>query len=149
ELAAKLTGRALPENFVGTDFVPRLLASLADRGPSIFLYGAAPGIATRAGAALEDRCHGLRVLGVRDGYGDGGQVAKDVQVLRPDILLVGLGNPLQENWIARHLPTLGVSLAIGVGALFDYLAGTLRRAPGWVRRIRCEWVFRLGVEPRR
>jgi exopolysaccharide biosynthesis WecB/TagA/CpsF family protein len=65
------------------------------------------------------------------------------------VLLVALGNPLQEQWIDEHLIQLGVPVSIGVGALFDYLAGRVPRAPRWMLRMRAEWLFRLLVEPRR
>jgi exopolysaccharide biosynthesis WecB/TagA/CpsF family protein len=65
----------------------------------------------------------------------------------PDVLLVALGNPMQEAWIADRLPALRVKVAIGVGALFDYLAGAVPRAPVWIRRLGAEWVYRLLMEP--
>jgi N-acetylglucosaminyldiphosphoundecaprenol N-acetyl-beta-D-mannosaminyltransferase len=69
---------------------------------------------------------------------------------RPEILLVGLGFPLQEEWLltrASHLPTLRVGLA--VGGTFDYWTGRALRAPAWLRRLGLEWLWRLGVQPRR
>jgi len=65
------------------------------------------------------------------------------------VLLVARGNPLQELWIDQNLPRLDVRLAIGVGALFDFLAGRVVRAPRWVRKMRGEWVYRLWLEPKR
>ena len=149
ELAARYAGRPLRENFVGTDFVPKLLVSLADLGPRVFLYGAAPGIAAGAAQTLEARCPQLRIVGVEHGYGEDVEVLAGIRAARPDVLLVALGNPQQEDWIARHLDALPVGVAIGVGALFDFLSGNVTRAPLWMRRWRCEWLFRLGVEPRR
>jgi N-acetylglucosaminyldiphosphoundecaprenol N-acetyl-beta-D-mannosaminyltransferase len=67
----------------------------------------------------------------------------------PDILLVGLGSPKQEKWIAAHKERLGVPVSIGVGAAFDMAAGRVRRAPMWVQAAGLEWVFRLIQEPRR
>jgi exopolysaccharide biosynthesis WecB/TagA/CpsF family protein len=67
----------------------------------------------------------------------------------PDILLVGFGNPRQEQWIVRHQAELGVTLCVGVGAFFDFAGGRVRRAPAWARRARMEWLFRLILEPRR
>jgi exopolysaccharide biosynthesis WecB/TagA/CpsF family protein len=149
ELAALLQRRRLAHNFVGTDFVPHLLRELGDRHPAVFLYGARPGVAEAAGRELEVRCPGIRVVGSEHGYGDPHVAAGRIAAARPDVLLVALGNPRQEEWIATHLPGLGPCVAMGVGALFDYLAGRVRRAPRWVLRLRSEWVFRLVVEPRR
>jgi exopolysaccharide biosynthesis WecB/TagA/CpsF family protein len=134
---------------VGTDFIPDLLAALGDLRPRVFLYGAAPGIADRAARVLEGRCPGLRVVGTDHGFGDATVVVARVRAARPDVLLVALGNPLQEAWIADHLRSLDARVAIGVGALFDYLSGNVRRAPTWVRTLRCEWLFRLALEPGR
>jgi exopolysaccharide biosynthesis WecB/TagA/CpsF family protein len=149
ELAALLHGRRLAHNFVGTDFVPDLLGALADVEPRVFLYGAAPGVAVEAGRALERRHRAVRVVGTAAGYGNGTDVLARIQESAPDILLVALGNPRQEEWIAAHLAELPPGVAIGVGALFDYLAGRVPRAPRWMLALRLEWVFRLAVEPRR
>ena len=149
EVAAALHGRRLPHNFVGTDFVPALLERLAQPEVRVFLYGAQPGVAEAAAEALRARCPSIRVTGLQHGYENGAAPVERIRAARPDVLLVALGNPLQEHWIAEHLEQLGVRVAIGVGALFDYLAGRVPRAPGWVRRLRGEWLFRLAVEPRR
>lgn len=149
EVAGALSGRVLRQNFVGTDFVPHLLEQLADPEVRVFLYGAELGVAEAAAAALRARHAGIRVVGVRHGYENGDGTVAQIRAARPDVLLVALGNPQQERWIADHLDALGVPVAIGVGALFDYLAGRVRRAPLWMRRLRSEWIFRLAVEPRR
>ena len=149
ELASIMRGRRLRHNFVGTDFVPHLLDRLATPAVRVFLYGAAAGVADAAATVLRARHPGIRVVGVQDGYHPGSGTVAQIRAARPDVLLVALGNPLQERWIADHLDALGVPVAIGVGALFDYLAGRVPRAPGWMRRLRSEWLFRLLVEPRR
>jgi len=151
ELAARLAGAHPGHNFVGTDFVPALLRVLGAREPgaSVYLLGGGDGVALEAAHRLRRDTPGLRVVGVETGYGDlEGSVAL-IHAARPDVLLVAMGNPLQELWIARHGDELGAGVAIGVGALFDYLAGRVPRAPRWVLRLRGEWLFRLVVEPRR
>jgi N-acetylglucosaminyldiphosphoundecaprenol N-acetyl-beta-D-mannosaminyltransferase len=77
------------------------------------------------------------------------QVVTQVAAARPDILLVALGVPKQEKWIARHLQELNVPVAIGVGGSFDVLAGKVKRAPGWARACGLEWLWRSLREPRR
>jgi exopolysaccharide biosynthesis WecB/TagA/CpsF family protein len=149
EVAAAFAGRRLPHNFVGTDFTPALLERLAQPEVRVFLYGAAPGVATAAASALRARCAGIRVVGTCDGYQRGGDIVALIRAAQPQVLLVALGNPLQEQWIAAHLQATEVLVAIGVGALFDYLAGRVPRAPAWLRRARGEWMYRLAVEPRR
>jgi len=149
EIAARLRGRRLEHNFVGTDFVPLLFARIADPALRVFLFGAAPGVAAAAGAALAALSPAITIVGVADGYGDFDEVARRVQSSGADVLLVALGNPLQEQWIAEHLSQLNVRLAIGVGALLDFLAGRVARAPLWLRVLRCEWLYRFLGEPRR
>lgn len=150
ELAARLAGVRPGHNFVGTDFLPALLRRLAARpgGASVFLVGGREGVAARAAEALRE-IPGLRVAGALAGYGDLAAAAAQVRTAAPDVLLVALGNPAQERWIHNRRDLLGARVAIGVGALFDYLAGRVPRAPDWMLRLRAEWLFRLFVEPRR
>lgn len=152
DLAALLLyGRHFLANLNGTDFVPELLLG-APQPLKVGLFGAAPNVAERAAAgfAAIDPRHDYRALS--HGYvgADERQEALDLLTdWKPDILLVALGVPAQENWIAEHIAPSHCTLAIGVGALFDFVAGTVPRAPGWVRRTRMEWIYRLLLEPRR
>ncbi len=73
---------------------------------------------------------------------------KQINDARPDILWVGLGLLKQEAWIHRYIDKLDVPWLIGVGAAFDYHAGTARWAPSWIRSIGMEWLYRLYHEPR-
>jgi len=148
-IAARLRGRSLAYNFVGTDFMPLLLARIADPQLRVFLFGAAPGVAAAAGEALRRVSPAIAIVGATDGYGDFDAAARQVQTSGADVLLVALGNPLQERWIAAHLAGLNVRLAVGVGALLDFLAGRVPRAPHWIRALRCEWLYRFCLEPGR
>jgi N-acetylglucosaminyldiphosphoundecaprenol N-acetyl-beta-D-mannosaminyltransferase len=76
-------------------------------------------------------------------------VAEGVRAARPDLVIVGLGAPKQERWIHRNLPRLRPAVALGLGAVVDFLAGRIRRAPRWVSRSGLEWLYRLSREPRR
>ncbi len=148
-IAARLMKRhRFPENLNGTDFLPRLLGQL--QAP-VFLLGGRPGIAERAAATLA-HTHGVAVVGSRDGYGglaDPASVIEAIANSHAEVVVVALGNPLQERWILTHRARLGPRLLIGAGALLDFLAGEVPRAPGWVRSLRLEWLFRLAQEPRR
>lgn len=149
ELAAKLTGQRLEYNFVGTDFVPLLLAAVAAPRVRVFLYGGAAGVAPAAAEALQRFSPAIEIAGCDDGYGDPEVTVERILAAAPDVLLVARGNPLQETWIDANLARLNVRLAIGVGALFDFLAGRVVRAPRWIRRMRMEWAYRLWLEPGR
>jgi beta-1,4-glucosyltransferase len=138
-----------PDNLNGTDLVPALLAA-APRGTRVFLYGAKPDVLAGTAALLAER-YGCVVCGAVDGFADTPPeaVASQAAAAAPDMVLVALGNPLQEEWIAGHAASTGASLAIGVGALFDFLAGTVPRAPLPMRRLRLEWLYRWAQEPAR
>jgi len=66
----------------------------------------------------------------------------------PDIVLVGLGSPKQEEWIASHRSDVGAAVCLGVGGLFDFLAGKFRRAPKWMRMLELEWLYRFLQDPK-
>src|SRR5262249_22730583 len=97
ELAGILRRRPMPDNFVGTDFIPYLLERLGPPVVRVALFGGAPGIAAAAAAALGARCSGVCIAGVEHGYAGHESVIEAVRAARPDVLLVGLGNPLQER----------------------------------------------------
>jgi exopolysaccharide biosynthesis WecB/TagA/CpsF family protein len=141
--------RWFPENLNGTDLVPALLAA-APRGTRVFLYGAKPDVLARTAALVAER-YGCVVCGAVNGFADTAPeaVARQAAGARPDIVLVALGNPLQEEWIAAHAAGIGAPLAIGVGALFDFMTGTVPRAPAPMRQLRLEWLYRWAQEPGR
>ncbi len=152
EVAAKLQGVQLAENLNGTDFVPKLLKRAACLGQSVYLLGGRPGTAQAAAARLQHMFPDLAVAGTRDGYAGAARVDEaidDINQSGADILLVAMGVPLQELWITQNRHRLDPRIALGVGALFDFLAGNVRRAPCVVRRARMEWAWRLAMEPRR
>ncbi len=152
ELAARMTGAPLTENLNGTDFTPVLLRQAAEQGLSVFLFGAKPGTAERAAHSLVGSIPGLRIAGTLDGYAgadDSAAAVAKINASGADILLVAMGVPRQELWIDRHLPALSPRLVLGVGALFDFLAENVSRAPRAVRAARMEWIWRLMQEPRR
>jgi beta-1,4-glucosyltransferase len=150
-LAALLRcGTRFPENLNGTDFTPAFLSRLERKG-RVFLLGGRPGVAQATAEAL-GRIPRVEICGHVDGYSiwhDEAAVNEKIKNARPDILLVALGNPLQEEWILRNRSSLQVPLILAVGALFDFMSGNTPRAPEILRRLRLEWAFRLAREPRR
>lgn len=152
--AARLLGTPVPEKVSGSDLVWPLMERAAASGWRVYLLGGAPGSAAAAAARLE-RELGLRIAGVDaprisvEGGPDEAAVLERVRRSEAELVLVGLGAPKQERFIHRALPALGPTVAVGVGASIDFLAGRVRRAPGWISRAGLEWLFRLALEPRR
>ena len=147
--AARILGTPLPERVAGSDLTPRLLSRLAERGGSVFLYGARPGVAERAGEALRSACPGLRIAGTENGYiSDETALFTALDKEQPDLLLLGLGVPRQELWMARNRQRTN-AVMIGVGGLLDVFAGDIPRAPEAWQRLGLEWLYRLLREPRR
>jgi N-acetylglucosaminyldiphosphoundecaprenol N-acetyl-beta-D-mannosaminyltransferase len=149
--AARLQGVHIRENLPGTDFIPSLFHATADRDHSYFLLGAdAPTIRTAADFAQRTFA-GWRFVGCHEGYLTDDQthatVIAQINAAHPDLLLVGMGNPIQEQWIHRHLPELYVPVCAGVGGLFDFWAGNVSRSPRWLRSLGHEWLWRLFQEP--
>lgn len=147
--AARILGTPLPGRVAGSDLVPRLLARLAERGGSVFLYGARPGVAERAGESLQSACPGLRIAGTENGYiSDETALLEALEREKPDLLLLGLGAPRQELWMAKNRQRTP-AVMIGVGGLLDVFAGDIPRAPETWQRLGLEWLYRLLREPRR
>ena len=151
-IAGRVVGRPFPATLNGTDFNPQILEEAASRGWPVYFLGARPGVAEEAARRLAGRIPGLRVAGTRDGYfapSEADAIARSIAAAGAGLLMVAMGNPLQETWLNRHLEATGARLGVGVGAFLDFTAGAVRRAPGWMNRLGIEWVYRLLQEPRR
>ncbi len=152
ELAARMRGDTLTSNLNGTDVLPPLLAEAALQGKTVFLFGGKPGTAQNAAAHLKSIIPELQIAGTRDGYGEAQNTEAAIDAInasRADILLVAMGVPMQELWLDRHGHRVDADLMMGVGGLFDFWAGNVKRAPLWLRQLKSEWVWRLAMEPRR
>ena len=146
---ARILGKKLPERVAGSDIVPRLFDRLAARGGSVFLYGAKPGVAAKAGRALEEAYPGLRIVGTENGYiTDETALWGMLDASNPDLLLLGLGAPRQELWMAANRSRTS-AVMIGVGGLLDVFAGDVARAPEAWRRAGLEWLYRTIRQPKR
>lgn len=152
DIAAKLLyGAPFPDNLNGTDFVPAFLQA-STRPLTVALLGATRVNAEAASVRLSTLAVQHRFVVVHDGYFSAAQepeIVGRIAKLRPDVLLVAMGVPRQELWIARHIDARHCTLPIAVGALLDFLSGTVPRAPLWIRRLRLEWLYRLWIEPGR
>ena len=145
-------GKPFSANLNGTDFVPDYLAFTHHR-LRIYLVGTSDAAVAKAAERLRMRYPHHTVVGGRNGFFAGPEdieeTCRTIRAAQADCVLVGMGNPLQELWIDEFGAKTGAKLLFGVGALFDFEADAVRRAPMWIRRIRCEWVYRLLQEPRR
>lgn len=152
DLASKLLhGAPFPDNLNGTDFIPALLVSV-EEPLLVAMVGSTLENAERAAETLQQLAPQHRFIVVRDGYFSAEEesgILAELARLHPDVLLVAMGVPRQELWIADKLDAQHCTLAIGVGALLDFLSGAVPRAPDWVRKVRMEWAFRLLLEPKR
>lgn len=149
--ASSVLGNPVPEKVAGIDLLERLAEVSAKKGYGIFLLGGKPGIAEKAAENLQERFPPLKVAGTHHGYfqeNDNEAIISAIKATSPHILLAALGFPRQERWLEKNVRDLGV-VGIGVGGSFDVLAGTLRRAPHWMRRCHLEWLWRLFQEPSR
>ncbi|HHW15271.1 MAG TPA: WecB/TagA/CpsF family glycosyltransferase [Firmicutes bacterium] len=150
--AARRLGQPLPGRVTGVELVAALLAEGSRAGWRFFFLGAAPGVAEEAARRAAERHPGLQVAGTHHGYfspGEADRVAEGVAASAPDVLLVALGSPAQEEFIARYGERLGAAVALGVGGTLDVLAGKARRAPAWLRRLGLEWAYRVARQPSR
>jgi N-acetylglucosaminyldiphosphoundecaprenol N-acetyl-beta-D-mannosaminyltransferase len=152
---AHLIGETHAERVYGPDLMRAMTEISELRGYRQFYYGGAAGVAEKLGVKLIRQHPNLQVAGVmtppfRDltEQEDEEQV-RQINAARPDILWIGLGTPKQETWMAAHLGRIEAPVMIGVGAAFDFLAGTKQQAPRWMQRNGLEWLFRLVTEPRR
>jgi N-acetylglucosaminyldiphosphoundecaprenol N-acetyl-beta-D-mannosaminyltransferase len=149
-LASRVLRDPLPGRVPGRLLVPAVLQLVT--GP-VFLLGAAPGVAERAATTLTARIPSVQIAGTYAGspVPESDESIRDrIQSAGARVLLVAYGMPAQERWISRNLPLLpSVRTAIGVGGVFDQLAGLARVPPRFVHAIGLEWLWRLAFEPRR
>ncbi|MBA2276228.1 MAG: WecB/TagA/CpsF family glycosyltransferase [Chloroflexia bacterium] len=153
-LAVRLIHKVHVPRITGVELTGRLVDLGAGFGAPAFLLGGGPGVADRAAIRLVQHKPGRHVAGAWDG-GTSAR-ADDIESLGrigksgARIVLVAYGAAGQVGWIARNQEELarsGVRLAIGVGGAFDFLSGTVPRAPRPIRRLGLEWLYRLVREP--
>ncbi len=154
-LAARWLWQTPLRRIAGTDFLFDLCQLVASRRQRLFLVGGSPGIAQRAGENLARLVPGLSVVGAESGDGPdspGGEsgLMDRIRYAKPDVIVVALGAPRQEQWMAAHRPALPfVRVFMGVGGALDYVSGLVPRAPSVLRRFGLEWAYRLWRQPRR
>jgi N-acetylglucosaminyldiphosphoundecaprenol N-acetyl-beta-D-mannosaminyltransferase len=125
-------------------------------GLKLYILGAKPGVAEKARDFFLNKYPGLYIVGIHHGYFNKGInnlenniVVQDINEKKPDILIVGFGMPMQEYWISENWGQMNVPVVLPVGALIDYMARVVPRAPRWMTDHGLEWLGRLIIEPRR
>jgi N-acetylglucosaminyldiphosphoundecaprenol N-acetyl-beta-D-mannosaminyltransferase len=153
---ACLLGLRIPYRFTPPDWIHLLTAECARQGFSIFLLGGHCGVAMKVAEIFKRQFPDLKIAGSHHGYFDKSPgcaeneaVLQEINTTRPDVLLVGMGMPFQERWLLENWDRIETKVAFPVGALFDYVAGELPRAPHWMTDHGLEWLGRLMVEPGR
>lgn len=149
-LGAKILGTPLKEKVAGIDFAQNLMAKLEHTDRTFYFFGSKPGVAEAAAEKLHETYPELSVCGTHDGYfQDETPILTDINEKKPDVLLVCLGSPKQEQFMWNHRKDLNVGLMLGLGGSLDGFAGNVKRAPKWMIRCNLEWLYRLIQEPRR
>lgn len=153
---SKMKKTPIKEKVSGSDLFPKVCERAAQKGYSVFLLGAAEGVAAKAAENLKAKYPGLIIAGTfSPKYGfekDEKEVNRIIEIVKkanPDILAVGLGSPKQEKFIYRHRNELNVPVSLAIGASIDFEAGKVKRAPVFMQKAGLEWLYRLCKEPRR
>lgn len=154
--AVRLLGGRIPDRITYADWMWDLAEFAQQHDFSLFFVGSAPGVANKAAIRLRERFPHLQIVGTCHGFFDktpgsvGNEaVLRAISAVRPHILVVGFGMPLQEHWLMENWELLDVNIALPGGAVFDYVSNTVRRGPRWMTDHGLEWLSRLVIEPRR
>ena len=156
QLAARILGDRIAVRITYGDWFASLAEFCRRRKFRLYFLGGRPGVAAEASRRVTSSYPGLVIAGTHHGYFDKSrqsaentEVVADINRCRPEILLVALGMPLQEEWLAQNWHQLDAGVALTGGAILDYLSGSMRRPPAWLCGCGMEWLGRLLIEPRR
>ena len=154
--ALRALGHPLDDRVYGPELMARAFERGASTGRRMYLYGGKDDAAlAQLRTQLERRYPGVQIVGWSSPPFRPPTPAEDEAVIaaiaatRAEVVWVGIGVPKQEKWMARMRDRLDAPVLVGVGAAFDFHAGLIPQAPGWVQRAGLEWLFRLSAEPRR
>ncbi|MEM6821350.1 MAG: WecB/TagA/CpsF family glycosyltransferase [Verrucomicrobiota bacterium] len=148
-------GAPLPERVAGSDLVWELFKQGDKDAWNLYLLGADDDTLNVVKTRLEREYSSLRVVGTHaPPHGsihdfDSDAIAASIRKTSPDLLLVAMGCPKQEKWIAMHFQKTGAFVSIGIGASLDFVAGKFSRAPKWMQKTGLEWLYRMLQEPKR
>ena len=145
----------IKEKISGSDLFPKVCDLAAKKGFTMYLLGAAEGVAAKAAKNLMQKYKGLNIVGTYSppfGFEKDkkelDKIKEQIQKVHPDILIVGLGCPKQEKFMYHHCNELGVPISFGLGASIDFEAGNIKRAPKWMSEHGLEWLYRIIQDPK-
>lgn len=150
--ASKYSETKLSERVAGYDLVQTLFRELAYTDKTVYFLGAAPNVANRAANKMRKKYKGLKIIGTHHGYFKPEEetiIIDEIQKLKPDLLLVGLGVPKGEKWLYENRDKINSKVCISVGGSFDGMAGNVKRAPIIFQKYGLEWFYRLIRQPTR
>lgn len=133
-------------NMNGTDFIPKLLTAF--KGRRVAFWGTKEPFLTDA-VRQSQECFGVNVVSVHHGFAEIDAYLMLARQFQPELIVLGMGMPKQEAVAAKIAAAGSPCLIVCGGAILDFLGGKVTRAPQWVRRIGCEWLYRLALEPKR
>ena len=153
KLASLISGVSLKENLNGTDLIPEILKIAANENTKVFFLGGKEGVSDKAAIKAARAIPGLEVAGCLSGYfipEEEAGIIREINHSKAGLLILGMGVPRQELWTVRNLDSLdSVKIIVAGGAILDFLSGSIRRAPIWMRRMHMEWLYRFYLEPLR
>ncbi len=150
--ASRYSEFKLPERVAGYDLVQDLFKEMADTNKTVYFLGGEEKVVKVAKLKMRKKYKNLKIVGTHSGYFDKQEeilIINEINKLKPDLLLVGLGVPKQEKWIYKNRNKLNVKVCIGVGGSFDGMAGKVKRAPVIFQKMGLEWFYRLIKQPTR
>lgn len=151
-IGSKILGYPLRERVAGYDLTQKVFSAIRTTEKTVYFLGASEEIIQDAKVKMERKHRGLKVIGVRNGYfskEDEPEIIEEINRLKPDLLLVGLGCPKQEKWIFENKGKIYTKVMIGVGGSFDVMSGRVKRAPNFFIKTNLEWFYRLITQPTR
>ncbi len=151
-IGSKIIKKPLPERVAGYDLLQNVFHAIQNTEKTVYFFGASPQVAVTAAMKMMEKYPGLKVIGTHDGYFDEHEekrIIDEINALKPDLLLVGLGAPKQEKWWFTHRDYLQVKVCVGVGGSFDGMSGKVKRAPDIFIKLGLEWFYRLLKQPTR
>ncbi len=145
-IAARLWGIPIGDRITGVDLMEAIVSTHRDK--DMLFVGGYDGVAQQTCEILRST-YSLkgRLDALSDVSRDDPALIQKILEAAPQILFVAFGSPYQEIWIDKHRSQLQGVVCMGVGQAFDVCAGKVMRAPTWVRRLGCEWLFRLITQP--